>query len=253
MSDVVSIHRHFTRVDKFVLSDHSHICRDGTYLFASNVVVELCRCVAWSCSILYSLIRTNGVVSEHGYLLTTCRLIAREFTLMVSSSTLALTSSVIHTICVRLIVPLVRCLGQLLVDLRVCFSFVVIVLAILIPVDSKTSSSLPWLRLIVKVLILECLSTVLNLGYWTFTTFTAKIILASNIIHIVVVHNVYSSISLSWPRFLVFTATSLRISSLFFFNDELLPWVSIYLLCKQMRLLLLINLSKMLLLGFVLF
>lgn len=172
---------------------------------------------------------------------------------MLSSPTLALASSIVDAVGLDLAVSLVSLWGYILINLRSCLSFVIIVFTILVAFATKTSRTLSRLGFIFIVLILIGLLSILDLRNWTFAAFTAEIVLTSSIIHFVVVHHINCSVALSWSRFLIFTTASLWVGTLLFFNYELLTWVCINLLDQHVWLLLLTNLSHVLLLSFVLF
>ena len=172
---------------------------------------------------------------------------------MLSSPTLALASSIVDAVGLDLAVSLVSLWGHVLINLRSCLSLVIIVFTILVAFATKTSRTLSRLGFIFIVLILIGLLSILDLRNWTFAAFTAEIVLTSSIIHFVVVHHINCSVALSWSRFLIFTAASLWVGTLLFFNYELLTWVCINLLDQHVWLLLLTNLSHVLLLSFVLF
>lgn len=127
--DVVSINRHFARVNELVLTNDAHVSGDCAHLFASYIVIELGWSVTGTSSILKTLVWPDRVVSKGDDLLIACGLVAWKFALVLSSPTLALTSTVIQTVCMYLVVPLLCRRSHLLVQLGGCFCFIVVIFA----------------------------------------------------------------------------------------------------------------------------
>jgi hypothetical protein len=107
VGNIVCVHRHFARIYELILANDTHIGRHGTNLLTSYVVVKLSGGIAWSGTVLNPLIRSNRVVSECSDLLIACRLVTREFALVLSTSRLTLTATVVQTVRMNLIVSLI--------------------------------------------------------------------------------------------------------------------------------------------------
>jgi len=213
MSCIVSVHGHLTWINELVVTYDSHIAGHSSDLLFTMIELSWGTCSSHTCK---ALVWANWVITE-ACLVTGCgsTLVGRLAWFWLRSTGVGLLILKVDHLSWIWVTPILK----LLLFIIVVCSIRLLVYEIYFLSWNIPSDSMSWLRLLLMLLFME------------FSLFATEVYLTSWIIGIIRLHQHCSCcVTLARSRLLIFTWTSLWISALLFFNNELLATVGVDLL-----------------------